>query len=171
MKEFIPSNTLRVFDDEPLIRDLDLAELLQFERTHEIRRLIARNLHELAMHGEVFRHRNENSGERGRPGTAYWLNESQALVLCVLSRTPVAARVRTALIATFQAFRAGKLVYVHEHHRRMPSRKANAAAFSQFGLSSFEETRDHLLQFERQPAALIEVLAACVWRLDELTRS
>ena len=46
---------------------------------------------------------------RNRQYTEYWLNERQALLVCVLSRTERAAEVRRALITVFTAWRHGQL--------------------------------------------------------------
>lgn len=57
-----------------------------------------------------FRHQDGNSlNRRGRPGTNYFLNEAQALLVSVFSRTPAAETVREALIRVFLAWRSGQL--------------------------------------------------------------
>lgn len=48
---------------------------------------------------------------RNRQYTEYWLNETQAVLVCVLSRTERAAEVRRALIAVFTAWRRGQLAF------------------------------------------------------------
>lgn len=100
-------------DHEPRIPDLVLAGRLGYEKPHNVRKLIERNRDELAQHGLVvtrpstFLHGGEKSGRTGRPGTAFLLNEGQALVICALSRTPIAARVRQDIIAIYMAVRGG----------------------------------------------------------------
>lgn len=94
-------------DGEPRIRDLMVAERLGFNEPRAIRKLIARNLVELRTYGEVRDAVSQTSQAGGRPGTEYWLNEGQALVLCALSRTPQAAAVRRQLIECFMAWRRG----------------------------------------------------------------
>jgi hypothetical protein len=49
------------------------------------------------------------SAYHNRQFTEYWLNEAQALLVCVLSRTEKAAEVRRMLIAVFTAYRHRKL--------------------------------------------------------------
>jgi len=44
----------------------------------------------------------------GRPGTAYHLNEEQALLICMLSRTERAKQVRAEVIRVFAAWRRGQ---------------------------------------------------------------
>lgn len=102
-------------------RDLDLTERLGFDRPHEARRLIERNRDELEMHGGIFVTVTKNTGKRGRPGKAYYLNEGQALVICALSRTANAALIRKALIDVFTAYRRGEVVEVKAHRRKKPT--------------------------------------------------
>jgi len=100
---------LRVFtSSEPRIHDLRLAAVLGMANPYKIRELIVSNNEELSEHGEVSPRRGETSSLGGRPGTEYWLNEPQALLICMFSRTPKAAAVRKALIDLFLAWRRGE---------------------------------------------------------------
>lgn len=94
---------------EPRILDLRLAEALGFDRPRDIRKLIDRSMPELAAHGGICATvaQNTDTRGRGRPGTEYWLNEGQALVLCLLSRTDRAIAIRTQVIQVFMAWRRG----------------------------------------------------------------
>lgn len=114
---------LTTADDEPRVRDLDLAKALEFTDAHKIRNLIARNRDELETHGRVSATLAETTSRGGRPGKAYYLNEPQALVICALSRTPVAVEVRRQLIQAFMAYR-NKPVVVREHRRALPVKPA-----------------------------------------------
>lgn len=51
-----------------------------------------------------------NSGKRGRPGKAYYLNEVQGLMVAMFSRTEKAKEVRATLVRVFAAYRRGDLV-------------------------------------------------------------
>lgn len=74
-------------------------------RTH----VIKPNMAELAAFGVISR-REKTSGPRGgRPGTAYYLNEEQALLVCLLSRTEKAKQARAEVIRVFTAWRRGEL--------------------------------------------------------------
>lgn len=131
MNPIISLSDITPFDDEPRILDVTLAERLGFERDRNIRNIIERNQTELADYGNLL-HREAKSRDligRGRPGRAYYLNEGQALVICALSRTPAAARVRRALIEVFMAFRRGEIVHVREHHRKLPTRRRAEMTF------------------------------------------
>lgn len=104
-------------DIEPRIPDLTLADRLGFSKPHNVRKLIERSRSEMALHGAVvvreasFLRDGENPEARkrgGRPGIMYFLNEGQALVICALSRTPIAAKVRQDIIAVYMAHRRGE---------------------------------------------------------------
>lgn len=122
----IPTKELNLVKDEPRIADLALAERLGFSHKPEIRRLIERNREELEMHGQVCVTATQTpkhaAPKGGRPGKTYMLNEGQALVICALSRTPEAARVRKLVIDVFMAWRQGRTVPVKAHHRRPPEK-------------------------------------------------
>ncbi|MER8924304.1 hypothetical protein [Mesorhizobium sp. M0859] len=157
----ISVSTLTIIDAEPRIRDVDLAVWLGFNRPVDIRELVARNRDELDAYGS-FPCRTENPGKQGgRPGKAYYLNEGQALVICALSRTLQAAQVRKALIDVFMAYRAGKVVHVAEHRRRLPSRSRHAA-------SGYDANLSFLKAFANQPDAMLSLMAGMLTRLDEL---
>lgn len=96
-------------DEEPRILDLRLAVRLGYDRPSDIRELVGRNVEELRSYGDIFRTVRKNPGP-GRPGKAYWLNEGQALLICMFSRTPRAAAVRREVITVFMAWRRGTLV-------------------------------------------------------------
>jgi len=125
---------ISVFNGEPTILDLRLAELLGYERPRKIRDIIKRNLPELERYGTVFsvtvtentndeddkrptagRTRptddgifptaGKNNRGRGRPGMEYHLNEGQALLIATLSKTENAAEVRYMLITVFIKWR------------------------------------------------------------------
>jgi len=111
----LPALTLSDLDTtithEPRVRDLDLAERLGMADPHDIRRkIIETNRAELEAYGGVSGRRPETSPKGGRPSTEYWLNEPQALLVCMFSRTERAAEVRRALIEVFTAWRRQQLV-------------------------------------------------------------
>lgn len=108
-------------EGEPRIADIHLARALGYSQPTDIRELITRNLFELHAFG-ILPCRTAKIASRGRPPTAYYLNEGQALTLCALSRTPAAARIRHALISVFMEWRREKPVNVREHNRAAPTR-------------------------------------------------
>jgi len=121
--------TPREINNEPRIRDIDLAERLGFERSRAIRHLITRHRAEIDTYGTLPYSRDDaevspqvvaKPNKGGRPIVCYWLNEGQALLLCMFSQTARAAQVRKLVIDTFMDYRAGKIVHVKEHMRRPP---------------------------------------------------
>ncbi|MDQ0317763.1 hypothetical protein [Amorphus orientalis] len=165
----IPVSAVAEVEGEPRIRDLDLADRLQWSRPREIRTLIARNLAELELHGGICCTTQQNTGRRGRPGKSYYLNEGQALVIAALSRTDRAAQIRKAIVDVFIAYRRGQLVEVKAHRRRKPEREP--VNLDTAYLETFDETRKFLSRFADQPAALVDVLAGCVARIEALERA
>lgn len=161
MSDLIPLAKLNTESDEPRVLDLDLAAWLGLSQPRNVRTVIVANLEELEMHGSLHVASANPGIQGGRPGKAYWLNEGQALVICALSRTPTAAKVRKAVIEVFMAYRQGKLVHVKEHRRRLPTPIDHA----------WEAENRALQRFRNNPEALIEVLARCVIRLDRLERT
>ena len=99
---------LHVVDDEPRVLDTDIARRLGYARFEKIRELIARNEDELRRYGNL-PHRGVNAGGRGRPSTAFYLNEPQAVLLCLRSDAPSAPDAREVVINTFMAVRRGQL--------------------------------------------------------------
>lgn len=120
----LTASHITLVHNEPRVRDTMLADRLGFAVPHQIRELIQRNAGELSAFG-ILSPKKINTGKRGRPAAEYWLNEQQALVVCMLSRAPFAPLVRRQVIEVFTAWREGKMVHVNEHHRRPP--RANAA--------------------------------------------
>lgn len=108
MELFKPSDLI-VLEGEPRLQDLMLAERLGMTDTHSVRKMIRTNRPELEGYGSVSERKSETGPKGGRPSTAYYLNEGQALTVCALSRTPTAAMVRRGLITVFIEFRNRKV--------------------------------------------------------------
>lgn len=112
-------DSLRVIDGEPRVLDTVLATHLGYANARQIRELIKRNAIELRSFGGLS-YGTTNPGANGRPGAETYLNEAQALLICMFARSPQAAQVRKTLIDVFMAWRAGKTVPVAAHHRKPP---------------------------------------------------
>jgi hypothetical protein len=109
---------------EPRIRDLRIAERLGMTDPYSVRRIIDRNRAELETYGSLaVRHRkssrewvsdaaSETSENGGRPGTEFWLNEPQTLLICMFSKTANAAAVRREVISVYMAYRRGEAAHV-----------------------------------------------------------
>lgn len=100
---------LRAFGTEPRVHDLRIGEVLGFGQPVNVRKLIRRHQRELVRHGEVFSNVEKTLPQGGRPATDYYLNEAQALVVCMHAQTPQAVEVRSQIINVFLAYRHGKL--------------------------------------------------------------
>lgn len=96
-------------EQEPRIRDLDLAEELGFEHPHRIRSLIQRIAPKLAELGVLTTVVKTSGAKGGRPGTEYWLNRKQALLVAVKSETPKALDMQVVIVRVFDAAIQGQL--------------------------------------------------------------
>jgi hypothetical protein len=97
-------------DGCPRVRDLELAEHLEYERPRKVRDLIARLISEGKFNGsEVCTTVGQTSAAGGRPSTEYWLTEAQALKISAKSETPKADAILDELIRVFLLLRDGAL--------------------------------------------------------------
>jgi predicted DNA-binding protein len=98
---------LEAFGDEPRVRDIKLGEALGFERPRKIRELIEANLEEIEGFGLTPRLGAPIRSGKGRITEVdeYWLNEPQALLLCMFAKTKNAAEVRRQMIEVFMSYR------------------------------------------------------------------
>ena len=153
--------TLHTIDNEPRVLDTDLAERLGMARPRDIRgNLIKPNHTELETFGNL-REENANAGRPGRPAMAYYLNEEQALLICMFSKTSNAALVRKQVIETFMAHRRGQLVPATQVAPALPDFSNPAIA-----------ARAWAEQFEMRQAAEVngdDSLKRCVERLTAWT--
>jgi hypothetical protein len=103
---------LRPFEGEPRVHDLRLADVLGYQGAKEVRQTIRRHRDELLMHGVLAQSEAKplRGSTGGRPERAFMLNEPQALLVCMFSRTERAAQVRNQIIQVFLAYRRGQLV-------------------------------------------------------------
>ncbi|QRE75504.1 hypothetical protein [Methylobacterium aquaticum] len=86
--------------------DTALAEQLGMAKPEDVRRTIEANREELEAFG-IIAVRAINTGNRGRPGRAFYLNREQALLICILSKTSKAKEVRAEVIRVFTAWTRG----------------------------------------------------------------
>lgn len=103
---------LRPFQGEPRVNFNRVGGLLGYTTEKGMRRLIARHRPELETYGEVLRQTDpkpQNQPFGGRPNITIYLNESQAVLVCMFARTPQGAEIRRQIINVFLAYRHGKL--------------------------------------------------------------
>ncbi|MBP0439476.1 hypothetical protein [Tianweitania sediminis] len=99
---------LREVAAEPRIKDVKLAEVLGLGRARRVREMIIRNRPEMEGFGPLKTYRGATTVSGGRPDyQGFWLNEAQALLVCMFSRTEKAAAVRAQVIRVFLAWRHG----------------------------------------------------------------
>lgn len=96
-----PAALIDTTSDELGIRDLDIAERLGMANPRTIRTAISDNSEELQGFGSLMVRASNPTERGGRPGREFWLNEGQALTVCIRE----AARVRRALIDVFMQWR------------------------------------------------------------------
>ena len=141
---------LDAIDGEPRILDMTLAERLGFTRPRTIRQLIERNWTELERYGTVIAP--SYSDYRNRQFTEYWLNEAQALLACLFSRTERAAEVREAVIKVFTAWRRAQRVMKPGHPTRVQLKAINSRAWAlamEEKRTAFQQHKTRLLQEAR----------------------
>ncbi|WP_316224976.1 MULTISPECIES: hypothetical protein [unclassified Bradyrhizobium] len=110
MTALISISDLTTVEDEPRVKDVCIGEHLGMAQPLNIRATIEANRAELEGFGPIHAARElvvHGSGAQ-REITIYYLNEQQALLLCMFSRTAKAAEVRKALIEVFIAWRRGQ---------------------------------------------------------------
>lgn len=102
---------LSVIEGDARVSDAHVSDVLGYKSKRHIQRQIARNIEELSSYGEVLRQTDAkpHSPVGGRPSNTYFLNEEQALLLCMFSRTERAAQARRQIIEVFLAWRRGEL--------------------------------------------------------------
>ncbi len=114
-------NDLQVIENEPRIKDVVLGVVLGLHRAVAIKQVIEANIQELQGFGPCpLQMETEKVGCVTRQVKTYYLNEPQALLLCMFSRTARAAQVRKELIEVYMAYRTRGLAKVREHYRRNP---------------------------------------------------
>lgn len=99
---------LHMIEGQALVLDVELGARLGMSQPLNIRQVIEGNRDELEAFGNIHAVRENREGP-GRPGTAFYLTEEQALLVTSLSRTSKAAAIRSMLIRVFVAWRRGTL--------------------------------------------------------------
>lgn len=116
---------IRPVSGEARIADLRLGEVLGYGNPKKVRTVIRRHADELLSHGFLTQSESKIAGGgRGRPERAFMLNEAQAVLVAMFSRTNQAAEARRQIVTVFLSYRAGKLVPAQS----APKRKHRPAA-------------------------------------------
>lgn len=109
---------LSLIDCEPRIKDIILGERLGLVQARNIKQVIEANSIELKQYGRL--HAENASVKAGfftKETMSYYLNEEQALLICMFSRTEKASVVRKELIDVYIAYRTKGFTKVKEHYR------------------------------------------------------
>lgn len=99
---------LSVIEGDARVSCRRLAEVLGFNRHNDVHRLIKQRWDELEDFGGIFCFTAKKSG-RGRPTLTYYLNEHQAVALCMWADTARARAARMQIVEVFVAWRRGDL--------------------------------------------------------------
>lgn len=105
--------TLTPISGEPCVQDLVLARRLGFERPVSIRDLIKRNAEKLNRFSILRTMRKIPDGP-GRPTSEYFLDQRQAIFVCMKSETDAAFEVQAEIVRVFDAYRSGTLDHPQE---------------------------------------------------------
>ena len=102
-----PSN-LETIHGEPRMKDIHVAEALEFKNVRQIRELIKRHKKSLECFGSLSHGTTNPTNRGGRPAHEYYLNRKQTLYICTKSETPQAAQVTICMVEVFDDYMAGK---------------------------------------------------------------
>lgn len=102
------SLTLTPINGEPRVHDLHLADKLGFADQYMIRKLIKRNHDKLLKFGIVSTVETIHEGA-GRPSADFYLNQRQAVFICMKSETDRAFDVQVEIVRVFDAYLNGEL--------------------------------------------------------------
>ncbi len=157
---------LHEIDGEPLVLDEDLGRELGMVRPTNIRRNIEANREELEGYGDLHEVRVKSSDPlgRGRPSTAYYLNEEQALLLCMFSGAEKAKEIRKQVIAVYQAWRKGHLRPVEKPQE--PTTPSIPTDFAS-ALRLAADEHERRLRLEAEKVVLIEERNEAFVRVDK----
>lgn len=100
--------TLHPVNGEPRIKDLDLAERLEFADPAMVRKLIKRNEAKLLAFGVISTVEKTSGASGGRPATEFYLNQRQALFICMKSETEKAFDVQADIIRVYDDYLNGE---------------------------------------------------------------
>ncbi|MCP5197561.1 MAG: hypothetical protein H6974_12390 [Gammaproteobacteria bacterium] len=99
---------LTPINGEPRIHDLLLAERLGFSQTLDIRKIIKRHEAKLLKFGVLATVAKTSGDQGGRPTTEFYLNQKQAIFICMKSETEKALDVQVEIVHVFDAYLNGR---------------------------------------------------------------
>lgn len=102
-------NDLSVIEGDARVSCRRLSEALGFAKIGNLHHLIKQHREELEDFGGLFLNVQKKSSGRGRPTLSYYLNEHQAVAICLWAQTAKAREARRQIIDVFVAWRHGEL--------------------------------------------------------------
>lgn len=147
----IDRNALTVIDGDARIADIHIQQVLGYGRINDLHRIIAKHEAELADYGPMLCR--SGKAPSGQTRLTHFMNEAQATLLCMFSRTERAAVARKLIIEVFTAWRKGQL----------PDLPAPAADPFEAMAGRSGMVRDHLAAIAAMPALAREVTHLPIW--------
>ncbi len=95
----------------PRVHDLALAGRLEFSQVLDIRKLIKRNEAKLLKFGVLATMAKTSGDLGGRPTSEYFLNQKQAIFVCMKSETDKAFDVQVEIVRVFDAYLSGEIKF------------------------------------------------------------
>lgn len=102
----LTERSLTVIDGDARLSDKHISDVLGYGRVNDLHRIIRKHEAELESYGELLCRTGKASG--GRPSLTFLLNEAQATLICMFSRTDRAAEARRLIIEVFTRWRHGE---------------------------------------------------------------
>lgn len=100
---------LTPINGEHRVHDLHLADKLGFSEPRMVRNLIKRNHDKLLKFGVCYAVEQTSGAQGGRPATEFYLNQKQAVFICMKSETERAFDVQIEIVRVFDAYLNGEL--------------------------------------------------------------
>ncbi len=101
--------TLTPVNGESRVHDLALANRLEFSQSLDIRKLIKRHESKLLKFGVLATVAKTSNDQGGRPTTEFYLNQRQAVFICMKSETEKAFDVQVEIVRVFDAYLNGDI--------------------------------------------------------------
>ena len=152
--------SLSVVEGEPRVHDLQLAEHLGFSQPRDIRKIIKRNLNKLLNFGQcaTVARRIEGGNRTAQEVQEYYLNQKQAIFICMKSETDKAFDVQAEIVLVFDAYLKNASVPT-PRFRPEKTRKAlpgGLTAEQQDAIKALVKSRVERLAHEKQASAAIK---------------
>lgn len=133
---------LKNVNGEMLIHDLELAENLEFERPRSIRNLIRANLKKLNKFNVCYAVARTVGEQGGRPAMEYYLNQKQAIFICMKSETEKAFDVQADIVRLYDQVLNGTYHPRSDVDEMVAGMKRNEVRLLGFTQMSFDNRKE-----------------------------